>query len=33
MEVCSISKRTDFLGAKNLEVAIGTDRIIFNHLN
>lgn len=28
MEVCSISKRKDFEGAKCLEVAIGTDRII-----
>ncbi len=30
MEVCSISKRTDFEGAKVLEVAIGTDRLLYN---
>lgn len=30
MEVCSISRRTDFEGAKILEVAIGTDRIVYN---
>lgn len=28
MEVCSISFRKDFNGAKNLEVAIGTDRCV-----
>ena len=28
MEVCSISKRKDFEGAKCLEVAIGTDRVL-----
>ena len=33
MEVCSISKRTDFEGAKVLEIAIGTDRIVYNFLN
>lgn len=32
MEVCSISKRKDFPGAKLLEVAIGTDRCIYNFL-
>jgi hypothetical protein len=30
MEVCSISKRLDFDGMVVLEVAIGTDRLIFN---
>lgn len=30
MEVCSISKRKDFEGAKCLEVAIGTDRCIYH---
>jgi len=33
MEVCSISKRKDYLGAKVLEVAIGTDRCVYNFLN
>jgi glycyl-tRNA synthetase len=33
MEVCSISQRKDFLTAKILEVAIGTDRCIYNFLN
>jgi len=33
MEICSISKRKDFPGAKILEVAIGTDRCVFNFLN
>lgn len=33
MEVCSISKRKDFPLAKILEVAIGTDRCVFNFLN
>lgn len=28
MEICSISKRKDFEGAKCLEVAIGTDRVL-----
>lgn len=31
MEICSISRRTDYDGLNNIEVAIGTDRIIFNH--
>lgn len=31
MELCSISKRTDYEGLRNIEVAIGTDRIVFNH--
>lgn len=30
MEVCSISMRKDFPDARNLEVAIGTDRCIYN---
>lgn len=33
MEVCSISKRRDFEGAKVLEVAVGTDRCVYNFLN
>ena len=33
MEVCSISKRKDFSLAKILEVAIGTDRCIYNFQN
>lgn len=33
MEVCSISKRKDFPGAKILEVAIGTDRCVYNFIN
>jgi glycyl-tRNA synthetase len=32
MEVCSISKRKDFPDAKCLEVAVGTDRLLFNAL-
>lgn len=32
MEVCSISKRKDFPSAKILEVAIGTDRCVYNFL-
>ena len=32
MEVCSISKRKDFSEAQNIEIAIGTDRCIFNAL-
>lgn len=32
MEVCSISKRKDFPLAKILEVAIGTDRCVYNFL-
>lgn len=31
MEVCSMSKRKDFEGYKVVEVAIGTDRLIYNH--
>lgn len=31
MEVCSISKRKDYAGAKNLEIAIGTDRLLYNY--
>jgi glycyl-tRNA synthetase len=30
MEVCSISKRKDFENAKVLEIAIGTDRCVYN---
>lgn len=33
MEVCSISKRKDFPKAKVLEVAIGTDRCVYNFLH
>lgn len=33
MEVCSISQRKDFSNAKVLEVAIGTDRCVFNFDN
>lgn len=33
MEVCSISKRKDLEGYKVIEVAIGTDRCIYNFLN
>lgn len=33
MEICSISIRNDYPGAKVLEVAIGTDRCVFNFLN
>lgn len=33
MEVCSISKRTDYPGAKILEVAVGTDRCVYNYFN
>lgn len=29
MELCSISRRTDFAGAKVIEVAVGTDRCVF----
>lgn len=32
MEVCSISIRKDFPNAKVLEIAIGTDRCVYNHL-
>ncbi len=33
MEVCSMSKRKDLEGYKVIEVAIGTDRMIFNFQN
>lgn len=33
MEVCSMSKRKDLEGYKVIEVAIGTDRIIYNFQN
>lgn len=33
MEVASISKRKDLSGLKVLEVAIGTDRLVYNYLN
>ncbi len=33
MEVCSISKRTDFEGMNVLEIAIGTDRCLYNFNN
>lgn len=33
MEVCSMSKRTDLEGYKVIEVAIGTDRCIYNFQN
>jgi glycyl-tRNA synthetase len=32
MELCSISKRKDFEGAKVLEVAVGTDRVVSKFL-
>lgn len=33
MEVCSISRRTDYQdGVHNIEVAIGTDRCVYNYL-
>jgi hypothetical protein len=32
MELCSISKRKDFEGAKVLEVAVGTDRVVKHFL-
>ena len=32
MEVCSVSKRKDFNQGKVLEVAVGTDRCVFNFL-
>lgn len=32
MEICSISRRKDFEGARNIEVAIGTDRCVFNFM-
>lgn len=31
MEVCSISSRKDLEGFRVLEVAIGTDRMVYNH--
>jgi glycyl-tRNA synthetase len=33
MEVCSISKRTDFENALVAEIAIGTDRLVYNFMN
>lgn len=33
MEVCSMSKRKDFQGYKVIEIAIGTDRCIYNFKN
>jgi glycyl-tRNA synthetase len=33
MEVCSMSKRKDFEGYKVIEVAIGTDRCVYNFLD
>ena len=33
MEVCSMSKRKDFEGFKVIEIAIGTDRLIYNFKN
>lgn len=33
MEVCSISKRKDFENMNVLEVAIGTDRLVYNFIN
>ena len=33
MEVCSISKRKDYEDVKVLEIAIGTDRLVYNFLN
>lgn len=32
MEICSISRRTDFENANVLEIAFGTDRILYNYL-
>lgn len=32
MEVCSISRRKDFEGAEVIEVAIGTDRVVYNFI-
>src|SRR5271157_1261002 len=32
MELCSVSRRTDFEGAKVLEVAVGTDRVVKHFL-
>lgn len=33
MEVCSMSKRKDLEGYKVLEIAVGTDRLIYNYEN
>jgi glycyl-tRNA synthetase len=33
MEVCSMSKRKDFDGYKVIEIAIGTDRCVYNFIN
>jgi len=33
MEVCSVSLRHDFDLAKVLEVAVGTDRLVYNHFD
>jgi glycyl-tRNA synthetase len=33
MEVCSISMRKDYEGARVLEVAVGSDRCVFNYMN
>ncbi len=33
MEVCSISKRKDFENANVVEIAIGTDRCVYNFMN
>jgi glycyl-tRNA synthetase len=33
MEVCSMSKRNDLEGYRVIEIAIGTDRCVFNFLN
>ena len=33
MEVCSMSKRKDLEGYKVIEIAIGTDRCVFNFRN
>lgn len=30
MEVCSMSKRTDYPGYKVIEIAVGTDRLLYN---
>jgi hypothetical protein len=32
MEACSITRRNDFAGANNIEIAIGTDRCAFVHI-
>lgn len=33
MEICSMSKRIDLKGYKVIEIAIGTDRCIYNFEN